>query len=712
MRHRTARAHTAGPPNDFAPPPAPSRPAASRSRRMLATAATGAVIAATALSVGLAASATASPAAVTPAASTSGGINVAYFDQWSIYQNAFYVKNLDTEGLAGKLNYLIYDFENINPSTDQCFEAEKATDPDPAGENDPNAGDGAGDMDADYGKPFPANEAVNGVADSTTQAIGGNFNQLKELKAKYPNLKILLSIGGWTYSKYFSTAAATSSSRLALVNSCINMFIDGNLPSDSDYGPTYGGTGSAAGIFDGFDIDWEYPGSTNGHLGNVTSPNDTADYTALLAQFRSSLTSLTATTGKTYYLSAALPSGQDNIAEIQTSQIGQYLTFGDVMTYDMYGAWNPTGPADEQDPLYANPNSPEPVVAPGNQTFSIDNALKAWTVGDAPYSIAGGFPANKLTLGVPFYYRGWTGVSAGSQHGLYQTASGPSAGQTDSGDVPGVAMYKELSGIVNNAADTYWDPTTQSAYFYDGTNFYGGEDAQSIQAQANYVHCNGFAGFMMFSLYDLDPAATLFNDAVNDMAGSASSCTTPTGTPTTAAPTTTKPTTAPPTTTPPTTTKPTTAPPTTVPPTTGKPTTGAPTTAPASNGVVNGGFETGALSPWTCSTLDTVVKSPVFAGTYALQGAASSSDDAQCSQVVTVKPSTTYKLTAEVQGAYVFLGVNGTGTTAADTWTPGTSGYQLLTLSFTTTSSATSVTIYLHGWYGEGTYYADNVAVS
>src|SRR5580704_1015014 len=181
-------------------------------------------------------------------------------------------------------------------------------------------------MDADYGKPFPANEAVNGVADGSTQAIGGNFNQLKELKAKYPNLRILLSIGGWTYSKYFSPAAATAASRTSLVNSCINMFIDGNLPTDSDYGPTYGGTGSAAGIFDGFDIDWEYPASADGHLGNITSPNDTADYTALLAAFRSGLNAAGTANGKTYYLSAALPSGQNNINLIQTNQIAQYLT--------------------------------------------------------------------------------------------------------------------------------------------------------------------------------------------------------------------------------------------------------------------------------------------------------------------------------------------------------------------------------------------------
>src|SRR5579875_919431 len=280
-----------------------------RSFKALAASTTAAVLlgaAATVVSVATAHAAPLTPDNTTGAAATSGGINVAYFDQWSIYQNAFYVKNLDTEGIAGKLNYLIYDFENIDPNNLTCFEAEKATDPDPAGENDPNAGDGAEDMDADYGKPFPANETVNGVADGSSQAIAGNFNQLKELKAKYPNLKILLSIGGWTYSKYFSDVAASSASRQKFVSSCINMFINGNLPLDSNYGTTYGGNGSAANIFDGFDIDWEYPASSGGHLGNHTSPNDTANYTLLLQEFRNELNTAGSANGKTYYLSAAL----------------------------------------------------------------------------------------------------------------------------------------------------------------------------------------------------------------------------------------------------------------------------------------------------------------------------------------------------------------------------------------------------------------------
>ena len=212
------------------------------------------------LTVVAAHSAQAGPA---PAAAAGGGITVAYYDQWSVYQNAYYLKNLDASGAANKLNYLIYDFENIDPTNLTCFEATKATDPDPGGETDPNAGDGAGDQFADYQKSFDSSISVDGTSDVWNQPIAGNFHQLRELKAKHPNLKILLSIGGWTYSKYFSDVAASSASRQKFVSSCVDMFIKGNIPASGGYG----GPGTAAGIFDGFDIDREYPASSGGHVG-------------------------------------------------------------------------------------------------------------------------------------------------------------------------------------------------------------------------------------------------------------------------------------------------------------------------------------------------------------------------------------------------------------------------------------------------------------
>ena len=497
--------------------------------------------------------AAAKPAAA--AAATSGGVKIAYYDQWSVYGNAFYPKNLDTEGIAGKLDILNYSFENIDPVNLTCFEATKASDA--TNEQDPNAGDGAGDAFADYQKSFGADISVNGTADTWNQPIVGNFNQLRELKAKYPNLKIVASLGGWTYSKYFSDAAATDAGRKKLVSSCIDMFIKGNLPVQGGYG----GTGSAAGIFDGFDIDWEYPGSPGGHVGNHYSAADTANYTALLAEFRSELDAYGAANGgKHMLLTAALPAGQDKISKIQTDKIGQYLDHANIMTYDMHGAFETTGPTNHQAPLYQSPNDPSSAIAPGTEKYSADNAIKAWTTGDSAYGIPGGMPASKVTMGYPLYYRGWTGVSAGSNHGLYQPATGPAAARGIS-QTAGTAYYKELSGVVDNSADTFWDAASQSNYFYNGSEFWTGLGAQQIQADADYAHCHGLGGSMMYSLLDLDASTTLFNKIVTATNGSASSCSsTPPTTPTSTPPTT-------PTSTPPTT--PTTTPPTTTPPTGG-----------------------------------------------------------------------------------------------------------------------------------------------
>ena len=129
-----------------------------------------------------------------------------------------------------------------------------------------------------------------------------------------------------------------------------------------------------------------------------------------------------------------------------------------------------------------------------------------------------------------------------------------------------------------------------------------------------------------------------------------------------------------------------------------------------SNLLTNGSFGSGSLSGWSCdSGTASVVSSPVYSGdSYALAGAATSSDDAQCAQTVSVQPNSSYTLSGEVEGSYVFLGVSG----GSDSWTPSATSWQQLSMSFTTSSSQTSATIYVHGWYGEGTYYADNLSLT
>ena len=131
--------------------------------------------------------------------------------------------------------------------------------------------------------------------------------------------------------------------------------------------------------------------------------------------------------------------------------------------------------------------------------------------------------------------------------------------------------------------------------------------------------------------------------------------------------------------------------------------------AASPNLLSNPGFESGSLSGWTCDAGTAgAVTSPVHSGSYALGATPSSSDDAQCTQTVSVQPNTNYTLSGYVQGSYVYLGVTG----GTDTWTPSATGWQQLSLSFTTTASQTSAQVYLHGWYAQPEYFADDLALT
>ncbi|MFE2098595.1 chitinase [Streptomyces sp. NPDC059468] len=123
----------------------------------------------------------------------------------------------------------------------------------------------------------------------------------------------------------------------------------------------------------------------------------------------------------------------------------------------------------------------------------------------------------------------------------------------------------------------------------------------------------------------------------------------------------------------------------------------------------NGGFESG-LDGWTC-TAGAAVNSPVHSGSSALQATPAGSDNAQCAQTVTVQPNSQYTLSGYVRGSYVYLGVNGTGTTDVSTWTQSAPDWQKLTTTFTTGAATTKVTLYTHGWYGTGAYYADDISL-
>jgi hypothetical protein len=139
------------------------------------------------------------------------------------------------------------------------------------------------------------------------------------------------------------------------------------------------------------------------------------------------------------------------------------------------------------------------------------------------------------------------------------------------------------------------------------------------------------------------------------------------------------------------------------------PTSAGPGAVGAVDVLTNPGFESGVLSPWNCTgNPGSVVSSPVHTGSKALQGKVSSRDTAQCSQTVAVRPNTAYALSGWIRGSNVYIGVNN----GPSTWTTSPSGYSQLTVNFTTGASQTSATIYVHGWYAQGGYYADDFTLA
>lgn len=418
---------------------------------------------------------------------------VGYFIQWGLYGRQYFIKNLDTSGAAAKLDVINYAFENVDPVNLTCQAGvTKGISGNP---QDPNEGTGAGDADADYGRPISAAQSVDGVADDGWGKLRGNFNQIKKLKAKHPHLKFVVSLGGWTFSKYFADAAATPASREKFVRSCIDVWIKGNLPVYNGAG----GPGTGAGVFDGIDIDWEWPGS-EGHPGNHWGPADKDNLTALLAEFRKQLD---ATGGEHKLLTAFTPADPAKIqAGWDISKIFDSLDFANVQGYDFHGA----GSDNSWEPLRAGhqANLRRDAQDPYTFDFSIERAIQTY--------LDAGVSPRKLTIGFPFYGRGWKEVASGAPgvNGEWQTANGAAPGQFP--EEAGTRGYHNLLTSLPNMT-VYHDEQSISTYGYTGNGgqWWSFDDAWSIGKKAEWVRSKGLLGAMVWEMSGDTPTGTLMN---------------------------------------------------------------------------------------------------------------------------------------------------------------------------------------------------------
>jgi chitinase len=375
-----------------------------------------------ALAVAAPATVAAAPAAPAQAQASVGKV-VGYFTDWGVYQRNYQVKNIETSGSAAKLTHINYAFGNVT-----------------------NGGCAIGDAYADYQKTYDAAGSVSGVADTWDQPLAGSFNQLKELKAKHPGLKVIWSFGGWTWSGGFAQAAANPA---AFANSCYNLVND----------PRW------AGVFDGIDIDWEYPNA----CGLSCDTSGAAAYKNLLAALRAKF-------GSSKLVTSAITADATSGGKIDAADYAgaaQYVDWYNVMTYDYFGAFSPTGPTAPHSPLTSYAGIPTP-------GFYSDAAIQKLK--------SKGVPSNKLLLGIGFYGRGWTGVTQSTPGG---TATGPAPGTYEQG----IDDYKVLKTSCPSTGTI-----AGTAYAKCGSNWWSYDTPATIGGKISYAKTQGLGGAMVWDL--------------------------------------------------------------------------------------------------------------------------------------------------------------------------------------------------------------------
>ncbi|MFB7995262.1 glycosyl hydrolase family 18 protein [Streptomyces sp. NPDC056002] len=346
-----------------------------------------------------------------------GKVKLGYFTDWGVYGRQYFPKNLETSGSAAKVTHINYAFGNVQNG--QCT---------------------MGDSYADTDMAYTAANSVSGVADTWDQPLRGAFNQLRQLKAKHPNLKILWSFGGWTWSGGFGQAAQNPA---AFADSCYKLVED---PRWAD-------------VFDGIDIDWEYPNACG--LSCDTSGQDALKKlaSALRAKF-----------GSNNLVTAAITADASTGGKIEKNDYAgasQSFDWYNVMTYDFFGAFNAQGPTAPHSPLTSYTGIPQ-------QGFDSADAIAKLK--------AQGVPSGKLLLGIGFYGRGWTGVTQKEPGG---TATGPAAGTYEQG-IEDYKVLKTKCPANGTVAGT--------AYAYCGSDWWSYDTPATINSKMAWAKSQNLGG--------------------------------------------------------------------------------------------------------------------------------------------------------------------------------------------------------------------------
>jgi len=300
-----------------------------------------------------------------------------------------------------------------------------------------------------------------------------NYRVLTSLRPRNPNLKILVSVGGWTWSKDFSDAVHTGESRAKFVESAVDFVRRHDL--------------------DGFDVDWEYPGLPGD--GNVNRPEDKQNFSMAMADLRVALDKEGAARGRHLLLTFAAGASSNFLEHTEMDVVQASVDYVNLMTYDFREAeWEPQ--AGHHSNLYTHPDDPH--------HMSADRAVREF--------LAAGVPARKLVLGVPFYGRAWGDVDPAGD-GLYRAGKPPAERiQTRYGNLSALATQP---GWVRK-----WDALAQAPFLWNAERrvFVGFDDPESLRVKARYIREHGLAGAMFWE-YSADPTGALLGALYDGLRG-------------------------------------------------------------------------------------------------------------------------------------------------------------------------------------------------